>query len=237
MPDSRSSFKKRRLRSHFLSLRPSEPEEHVRINELQEKDPRLSSLEKIENQLVNMGMTYILMRLPIDDNIENLENQVRKQIPQDIAKAEIREANEDDLETVLHLYNRAWTTSHTPLSVITLDALKQIHEYPETSIFLARYKGFDVGFIIIDMDEPESGIGTIEGLGVRPRFQNKGLGKVLGLAAWRHFKEKNMKELRCEVHEDNNISHDFIKSLGFKEYDRKVYRLDDFFIKFDTNDG
>ncbi|MHA1274891.1 MAG: GNAT family N-acetyltransferase, partial [Promethearchaeota archaeon] len=72
--------------------------------------------------------------------------------------------------------------------------------------------------------------GIIAGLGVLPRFQRKGLGKILGMAAWDLFKKKGVKELRCEVYIENKSSYNFIKSLGFEEYEKKVYKMEDFHL-------
>ena len=68
----------------------------------------------------------------------------------------------------------------------------------------------------------------IAGLGIIPRFQRKGLGTVLGMAAWNYFKEADVKELKCEVYIDNITSYTFISSLGFEEYDTTVYKSEDF---------
>jgi ribosomal protein S18 acetylase RimI-like enzyme len=58
------------------------------------------------------------------------------------------------------------------------------------------------------------------------------LGTILGLAAWNYFKEKGLKELRCEVYKENLRSYNFIKSLNFEEFGEEVYRKED----FDLND-
>jgi len=48
------------------------------------------------------------------------------------------------------------------------------------------------------------------------------------MAAWNYFKEKGLKELRCEVYNDNQKSFNFIKGLKFEEFGRIVYRKEDF---------
>jgi predicted GNAT superfamily acetyltransferase len=53
------------------------------------------------------------------------------------------------------------------------------------------------------------------------------------MAAWNHLKElkdKKIKERRCEVYKDNEISYSFIKALGFKEFGKVVYTKSDFSI-------
>ncbi|TFF90824.1 MAG: GNAT family N-acetyltransferase [Promethearchaeota archaeon] len=121
-------------------------------------------------------------------------------------------------------------TSSTPFSPIDLDSLKQIYSYPETEILIAKVYGNDAGFVILDYEGPNNEIGVIAGLGVIPRFQRKGLGTVLGVAAWNHFKSHGVEELRCEVYVDNRVSYDFIYSLGFEPYEEKTYKPNDFHI-------
>jgi len=50
----------------------------------------------------------------------------------------------------------------------------------------------------------------------------------MGLFAWNFFKILDFKELRCEVHEKNIVSYNFINSLGFEEYEKKIYQKKEF---------
>jgi RimJ/RimL family protein N-acetyltransferase len=109
--------------------------------------------------------------------------------------------------------------------------LKTIWEYPETIILIAKVYGSDAGFAILDFVGKNREIGEIGGMGILPRFQRKGLGTVIGMAAWNYFKSKGVQELRCEVFKGNTVSYQFIKSIGFKEYDKKTYRSEDFFLE------
>ena len=84
--------------------------------------------------------------------------------------------------------------------------------------------------MIIDFEGENNEYGVIAGLGVLPRYQRKGLGTILGLAAWSYLKEKGIKELRCEVYKDNKVSYNFIKGLQFEEFGERIYRKEDFDI-------
>ena len=46
---------------------------------------------------------------------------------------------------------------------------------------------------------------------------------ALGVGAWELFMEQEVQEIRCEVYTNNKKSYNFITSLGFEEYDMKVY--------------
>jgi ribosomal protein S18 acetylase RimI-like enzyme len=211
MPDLRPSFKHRAIRSLFLTF-----------------DKTQKTTDDVENAILTSGMKYIQLKLPVEKITEEFETQITKKVERNILKAKIRDAIKEDLESVAYMYNRSWMTSSTPFSPLSIDTLKKILEYPETKILIARVYGIDAGFIILDLEGSNNEYGVIAGLGVIPRFQRKGLGTVLGMAAWNHFKDLGVKELRCEVYHENKVSHDFIVSLGFEEFGEKVYKSEDF---------
>lgn len=210
--ETRSSFKRKMIRSLFLAL---------------ERKPKEETKE-VQEEIEVKGMKYIQMKLPVEKITPKFEEQIRKRVEKNILRAKIREAKIEDLESVAHVYNRSWMTSCTPYSILTAESLKQIYDYPETVILIANVYGTDAGFVILDFEGHDNEIGVIAGLGVIPRFQGKGLGTVLGMASWDYFKKKGVKELICEVYNDNKVSYNFIKSLGFEEYDTKVYNSEDF---------
>ena len=201
-------LKKRKIRSYFLSV--------------DKKDQKEEEVEALE---------YIQMKLPVSDITPEFEERITKKVKSNILRAKIREANEEDLHSVKYLYDRSWLTSQTPFSAISVSSLKTIFEYPETIILIAKVYGSDAGFAILDYEGENRDIGVIAGMGIIPRFQRKGLGTVIGMAAWTYFKNKGVQELRCEVFKGNTVSFQFIKSIGFKEYDKKTYRSEDFFLE------
>lgn len=211
MSNSNDSFKKKAVRSLFLSFNKEE-----------------KTKDDIDDEILTSGMKYIQMRLPVEKITSEFEAEISRNIEHGVIKAKIREASSKDLEIVVILYNRSWMTSCTPYTPITLETLKKIANYQETVILIASVYGTDGGFAILDLEGPKKEYGIIAGLGVIPRFQRKGLGKILGMAAWNHFKKIGVKELRCEVYHENKASYNFISSLGFEEFGVKVYRSEDF---------
>jgi len=206
MSNSRLNLKKRKIRSYFLSV------------------------DKKDQQEEGVGpLEYIQLKLPVSKITPEFEEMLTKKVKNNFFRAKIREANEEDLPSVKYLYDRAWLTSKTPFSAISVSSLKTIWEYPETIILIAKVYGSDAGFAILDFEGENREIGVIAGMGILPRFQRKGLGTVIGMAAWNYFKNKGVQELRCEVYKGNTVSYQFIKSIGFKEYDKKTYRSEDFF--------
>lgn len=213
MQESNRNLKKQRIRNFFSSF---------------EIASRETKEESVENKIINEGLAYIQMKLPVAMITPELEKNLQEKVERNILKAKVREASREDLESVMHIHNRSWMVSNTPFTPISIDSLEIINEYPETIILVAKVYGEDAGFVILDFEGESKDIGVIAGLGVLPRFQRKGLGTVLGMAAWRYFKKKGVKSLKCEVYKENTASYNFIKSLGFEEYDTKVYNMDDF---------
>ncbi|NVM16294.1 MAG: GNAT family N-acetyltransferase [Candidatus Lokiarchaeota archaeon] len=212
MTESRISLKRRRIRSLFLAF---------------EKKSNING--DLENELITSGLEYIQMKLPVVEITPEFERKITEKVEHNILRAKIREAKLEDLESVVTLYNRSWMTSNTPYSPISVESLKIIFEYPETKILVGKVYGSDAAFVILDYEGPNKEYGIIAGLGVIPRFQRKGLGTVIGMAAWNHLKKKGVKELRCEVFKYNKVSYNFIKSIGFVEFARKTYKSEDFY--------
>ena len=213
MAETRLQLKKRRLRNYFVSIETGKESE-----------------EEIDTKLSSEGLEYIQMRLPVDRITPEFEAEIKEKVDKNILHAKIRKANEEDLGSVVYLHNRSWMTSSTPFTPITADTIRKIFEYPETTILIAKVYGSDSGFAILDLEGKDHEFGVIAGLGVLPRFQRKGLGTVIGMAAWNYFKKIGVKELRCEVYKFNTVSYTFITSLGFEEFGVKTYRREDFRI-------
>lgn len=207
------NLKKKALRSYFLHF---------------EKDSGKDKITDLQKQILNNGMVYLQMRLPIEKITKEFENTLRRKIEKNIYRTSIREAELKDLSIITDIYNKSWLTSSTPFRPIEKKTLKQIFNHQNTVFLIANVYSRDGGFIILDFDGENNEYGVIAGLGVLPRFQGKGLGTILGMAAWNYFKEKGLKELRCEVYEDNQKSFNFIEGLNFEEFGRIVYRKEDF---------
>ena len=207
------SLKKRALRSYFLHI---------------EKDSGKVRIPELQKQILNNGMVYLQMRLPIDKITKEFENALKDKIEKSIYQANIREAKLKDLSIITDIYNKSWLLSSTPFRPIQKETLKSIFNDQNTVFLIANVYGNDGGFIILDFEGLNNEFGVIAGLGVLPRFQGKGLGTTLGMAAWNFFKEKGLKELRCEVFKDNKNSFNFIKGLNFEEFGHIIYRKEDF---------
>jgi ribosomal protein S18 acetylase RimI-like enzyme len=211
-------LKKRKIRAFFLSVETRKKQD--------------LEVDKITEEIYQDGMVYIQMKLPVEKITREFEEKLKEKIEHNIIKAKIREATREDLESLKYIYNRAWLTSNTPFRPITKTDLQKILEYPETVFLIAKIYGTDAAFLLLDFEGENNEYAIIAALAVIPRFQRRGVGSVLGMASWQYLKEKypNVKEIRCEVYKDNNVSYSFIKGIGFEEYDKKIYRKEDFEI-------
>ncbi|TFF87465.1 MAG: GNAT family N-acetyltransferase [Promethearchaeota archaeon] len=219
-PKSRLDLKKARVRAFFSSLEGRELTEEERNSQVQE--------------VIDEGMVYKQMRLPVSKT-EEIEKKLKEKIEHKIISANIRDAKEDDLNIIREIYNQAWLTSNTPFRPIDLDSLEKIYDDPDTIFLIGKVYARDAGFVIIDLEGDNKQYAVIAALGVIPRFQRRGFGTILGVAAWNYIKEhfSNIEELRCEVYKDNNVSYSFISQIGFEEFGTKVYRREDF--EFDND--
>ncbi|MHA1602583.1 MAG: GNAT family N-acetyltransferase [Promethearchaeota archaeon] len=192
----------------------------IRLNQIEKTSKSESPAET--PKYVAKDYVYIQMKL----NIENLPNVFLKELETyRLSGIHIRQASEKDLSTFVKLYNRSFMRGSDPWSPATEEQFKDILHHNETVVLIASTHGEDVGFIIIDLEEGEKTIGVVCGLGTDPRWQRKGIGRYLGIAAWEHFQKLNVKELHCEVYENNAASYNLIKSLHFMEYGRKIYQF------------
>ncbi len=222
MSESKLDLKKRRIREFFSTFKSGHKFKGPEINEIQE-------------EAYKKGMIYVQMRLPVDKITKEFEDALKEKIEHSFIQAKIRVANREDLSAIMELYNKSWLTANTPFRPIEISSLKTIFDDPDTIFLIARVYGRDSGFVILDFEGDNKQFAIIAALGVLPRFQRKGLGTVLGMAAWNHIKENhpNVKELRSEVYKDNYISSNFIKWIGFEEFGKKLYRKEDFLIEED----
>ena len=212
------NLKKRRIRALFLSI--------------ETKKKRKEAVDKTTEELYQDGMVYIQMRLPVEKITKEFEDKLTDKIEHNIIQGKIRKATKEDLNTIKNIYNRAWLTSNTPYRPITKTDLLTILEHSDTVFLIGKIYSIDAAFVLLDFEGENKEYAIIAALAVIPRFQRRGVGTILGMAAWNYLKEyyHHVKELRCEVYKDNVVSYAFIKGIGFEEYERRIYKKEDFEI-------
>ncbi|MFX1496207.1 MAG: GNAT family N-acetyltransferase [Promethearchaeota archaeon] len=162
---------------------------------------------------------YIQMRLLVDAITEDFEKNLRQRANQDNANYEVKEANKEDIKSIVKLYKQAWYSTPMPYHTLNEQNLIEMMEDPDIIFLIAYLESIESGFALIYFSGENNEFGVIAGLGVIPELQHKGLGTLIALTAWQYFKERGVKELRCKVYKKNPISYSFIKGLKFEEYD------------------
>lgn len=162
---------------------------------------------------------YIHLKLPVEKITKGLEESLKNKFKAIKNQIELRRAKKDDIKSLITIHEQSWHSTPMPYHQLSKDLLKEMIEDSNIIIFIARIDSNDTGFIISYFTGEKKEIGVISGLGILPKFQHKGLGTFLGLTSWNYFKEKGVKELRCRVYKDNKNSYNFIKNLGFEEYE------------------
>lgn len=130
---------------------------------------------------------------------------------------------EEDLESIVPVYNKAYKNLHPNILPINIDIVRDMYEDPEMVILVAKINNTLAGLINLEFEGPKDEYVTITDWAVDPNMRQKGVGTKLCLAAYDYFKQKGVKEIRCEVFIKNQVAYDFIKSLGFEESETIFY--------------
>jgi len=162
---------------------------------------------------------YIQMKLSIEKISAGFERALKERASHSIVHTEIRVASFKDIESFQKLHKETWNNTHMRYKPFSNELLRDLINDPNIDFLIASVNGIDSGFGIVYLSKSDREIGVIAALGVLPKLQGKGLGTILGLKIWEHFKNKGLKELHCRVSKDNENAYKFIKSLGFEEYD------------------
>lgn len=161
------------------------------------------------------GFRYIIMELPMErvpviyeikeKEIKHMEN-VLKVKPYDPEK---------DAETFTLIFNTILLTSPDPYRNLRPEEAKI---FSSDGTFIAYLYGEPAGFAALTIEEVEGKkIGVIAGIGVMPKFRGKKVALALATTIIDWFNKKQVSKLQCEVYEYNDISYNFISSLGFHE--------------------
>ncbi|TFF91904.1 MAG: N-acetyltransferase [Promethearchaeota archaeon] len=177
-----------------------------------------SNIQKGLTDIYQEDENYIKLGLSISKAKEIAVNKLEKYIKSHRTDVKIREAEKKDIAKINQIYHESWNASHLPMKEVTEDLFMEIFEDDDTKFIIAELDSKDVGFILVEFNKLNKEIGLISGLGIVPEYQGRGLGKYLAFEAWNFFRDKGIKELRCEVYKENKVAISFIKSLGFEEY-------------------
>ncbi|MFX1445583.1 MAG: GNAT family N-acetyltransferase [Promethearchaeota archaeon] len=164
-----------------------------------------------------------MLRLPIEKITSEFEKKFSDRVKPYSEVPKIRQIKEDDYESIVPIYNRAYKNLHEKILPINVDIIKDMDEDPESVILVAELDNNIAGLIILEYEGQNNEFVTITDWAVSPKFRRKGIGTRLCVAAWENFKPRGVKEIRCEVYVNNPVAHNFIKSMGFEEIRTDYY--------------
>ena len=140
-----------------------------------------------------------------------------------IVRTVIREANAEDLQSVLRVYRESGLDAgQNPSPSESAAILERIERYPNYKVFVAETDGQIVGtFALLIMDNlahKGTRSGLVEAVGVLPSFQGKGIGKEMMQFAMNRCKEHGCYKMTLSSNEVRTDAHKFYESLGFTRH-------------------
>ncbi len=181
------------------------------------------NLDKIHSALIEDGLYYLQMRLPIAKITQDYISNIKNHIGSIDLNIEINEASKKDLDSIFSIHKRAWEDSHILFFPTSKEIFEILFDYPETLLLLARLNGINIGYIILDCDGPRKQFGVIAGMGILPELQGRKVGLIICLKAWNFLKNMNFEELRFEIYIENKRCIQLAKLLNFELYRVKRY--------------
>jgi|GEM_PF-858445 len=143
-----------------------------------------------------------------------------------MAAPRIRSLTLPDLERILEIDERV---TKVPRRGADNDLWRLIAE--TTTCFGVEDDGKLVGFVLADVRPWEFGnrahVGWIIMLGVDPRHQKKGIGRLLGERVLEEFKRQGVSEFKTLVDEGDDGLRKYFESLGFRAAREVVLRMGD----------
>jgi GNAT superfamily N-acetyltransferase len=139
------------------------------------------------------------------------------------AHATIRQANEDDLPSVLALYAQPDVDGGDVLDVASARTiLRRFAEYPDYRLFVAERDGAIVGSYALLVMHKLGHLGApsavVEDVVVEPAQQGKGLGKEMLRHALAEARGRGRYKLALSANMKRDRAHAFYETLGFRRH-------------------
>jgi ribosomal protein S18 acetylase RimI-like enzyme len=106
--------------------------------------------------------------------------------------------------------------------------------HPE-GVFVAEEDGVILGYITTRID-PESKLGWIPNIAVRPDLKSRGLGKQLMAYGLNYLKRAGMTHVKIETLAVNEIGSQFYPQMGFEEVVRQIHYVMDLSKQEDSHE-
>ena len=137
-------------------------------------------------------------------------------------KLQIRSATINDVGNILQIYAKTLDNDN----IMSVEKAKGIflkqQQYPDYQVFIAELNDEIVGTFAILIMENMAHLGTpsaiVEDVGVLPKLQGKGIGKMMMAFALQYAKEKGCYKMSLSSNLRREQAHQFYESLGFKKH-------------------
>ena len=137
-------------------------------------------------------------------------------------KLQIRSATINDVGNILQIYAKTLDNDN----ILSVEKAKNIflkqQQYPDYQVFIAELNDEIVGTFAILIMENMAHLGTpsaiVEDVGVLPKLQGKGIGKMMMAFALQYAKEKGCYKMSLSSNLRREQAHQFYESLGFKKH-------------------
>jgi GNAT superfamily N-acetyltransferase len=135
----------------------------------------------------------------------------------------MREANEDDLSSVLALYAQPDIDDGYVLDIASARAiLRRFAEYPDYRLFVAEQDGTVVGsyalLVMHNLGHLGAPSAVVEDVVVGPAQQGKGVGKEMMRHALAEARERGCYKLALSSNMKRDRAHAFYEALGFRRH-------------------
>jgi GNAT superfamily N-acetyltransferase len=135
----------------------------------------------------------------------------------------VRQANEDDLPSVLALYAQPDIDDGEVLDIATARAiLRRFAEYPDYRLFVAEQAGTIVGsfalLVMHNLGHLGAPSAVVEDVVVEPAQQGKGVGKEMLRHALAEARKRGCYKLALSANMKRERAHAFYDALGFRRH-------------------
>ena len=140
-----------------------------------------------------------------------------------MVRISIRQANEDDLPSVLALYAQPDIDNGDVLDVTSARAiLRRFAEYPDYRLFVAEQDGIIVGsyalLVMHNLGHLGAPSAVVEDVVVGLAQQGKGVGKEMMRHALAEARERGCYKLALSSNMKRDRAHAFYEALGFRRH-------------------
>ncbi|MFX1396407.1 MAG: GNAT family N-acetyltransferase [Promethearchaeota archaeon] len=165
------------------------------------------------------------MKLLIDFINQNLKKQLKYKLNSSLKDLTIVETKTDDAYSVLNIHSSCFNNLNYSREVLNLKKIQNFYNFPGTRIYIAKHKGNDIGYIILELEGPTGEYGIISSVGVLPKYQRKGVGTSLILKAFLYFEQNNVIQILSEISLLNYAGYNFLKSVNFEDF-QLIFEMD-----------